>query len=322
MTFKERKQAFEQGLKRGENALLTFVGVEGFDVYNCSIPFTLKGRRRLYGRVERRAEWARSWVRLFEEEAPDRYRLVPGSMIYQLEDPFISLIQGELVLGGTHVMRTPEGYGPLYGYFYRGRDLEDLRYFATGPTNMKDIRLVPLPGGDIGLFSRPRGQAVRRAHGSESVVGFARIRSLDQLLPDVIEEAPMIEGMFGPGEWGGVNQAYLLDSGLIGIIGHKSYPDRGPDGTELAVYTNVAFVFDPEARAIVHEQIIATRASYPDHPAKRPGLADCAFASGVWLREDGRMDLYSGLGDTAQGRAVIEDPFAGFGRPADGNIAL
>ena len=35
------------------------------------------------------------------------------------------------------------------------------------------------------------------------------------------------------------------------------------------------------------------------------------FSSGIRLREDGRADLYSGIGDTAEGRIVIEDPFGG-----------
>ena len=40
MTVKEKKQRFEQGKKIYDSALLTFQGAEGFDVYNCSLPFT------------------------------------------------------------------------------------------------------------------------------------------------------------------------------------------------------------------------------------------------------------------------------------------
>ncbi|HML46344.1 MAG TPA: DUF1861 family protein [Clostridia bacterium] len=313
MTFKERKERFDRERPVGQSALLTFTGVDGFDVYNCSIPFCWEGKQYIYGRVERRAEWARSWVRLFERVAPDSYALVPGSMIYQLEDPYAACIGGEMVLGGTHVRMRSGNIDTVYGYFYKGRDLEDLVYFTTGPEGMKDIRLVELEDG-IGVFSRPRNAKVRAEYGSESVVGFAKIPDLAALTAEVIDNAPVVTNMFAHGEWGGCNQCYRLDSGYIGIIGHKSYPDKDADGNELAVYTNVAFVMDPKTNGIVHEAIIATRGSYPPAPAKRPKLLDCAFTSGIVMRPDGKADLYSGVGDTMEGRAVIEDPFKGFGR--------
>ena len=114
--------------------------------------------------------------------------------------------------------------------------------------------------------------------------------------------------MFAAGEWGGCNQCYLLDTGLIGIIGHKSYKT-----TELSVYVNVSFVFDPKTHKLLDEKIIATRNSYPQGPEKYPYLADCAFTAGIVMRQDGKADLYSGLGDTIIGRAVIDFPFEGFG---------
>ena len=50
-----------------------------------------KGKSYIYGRMERRSEWARSWVRLFEKTGKDDWTLVPDSMIYQLEDPYVAL---------------------------------------------------------------------------------------------------------------------------------------------------------------------------------------------------------------------------------------
>lgn len=303
MTFPEKKSLFEREWRGAESALLTFHGVEGYDVYNCSIPFAWQGGQYIFGRVERRAEWARSWTRLFEMTGPDEYTLVPHGMIYPLEDPFVSVIGGELVLGGTHVRMRGGRIDTLYGYFYKGKDLNDLYYFTTGPDGMKDIRLVETKEG-IGVFSRPRNEQVRAAHGSESAVGFTTIGDLSELTDDVVNNAPIITGMFAPGEWGGCNQCYALDGGLIGIIGHKSYPDG-----ELSVYTNVSMIFDPNENRVIDEKIIATRKSFPDAPAKRPQLNDCAFASGIVMRKGGKADLYSGLGDTAEGRVVIENPF-------------
>ena len=36
----------------------------------------------------------------------------------------------------------------------------------------------------------------------------------------------------------------------------------------------------------------------------------CAFTSGIVMRQDGKVDLYSGIGDTEVGRIVIDYPFA------------
>ena len=61
-------------------------------------------------------------------------------------------------------------------------------------------------------------------------------------------------------------------------------------------------------------KIIGARPCYPEGPAKRPDLVDVAFTSGVVMRSDGKVDLYSGIGDAEQRRIVIEYPFEGHGR--------
>ena len=129
------------------------------------------------------------------------------------------------------------------------------------------------------------------------------------LTADLIENAPAIGNLFGRGEWGGCNQCYLLKDGRIGVIGHKCYAEKDADGVEQAVYLNVAFLFDPETHQATEPQVIATRRSYPDAAAKLPNLKDCAFTSGIVLREDGKVDLYSGVGDTHEGRVTIDNPF-------------
>lgn len=313
----ERKADFEMARGRTDSVELYFEGdaVKGFDVYNCSIPFTWGGKRYIYGRVEKRSDWARSWVRLFEESAKDEFTLLPNSMIYQLEDPFVQNIGGEIVLGGTHVVYSKNNVHAFHGYFYRGNDLEDLRYFTTGPSNMKDIRLLETPQG-ICVFSRPRNEEIEKKYGSASVVGYAFIQSLDELDEKIIVNASVIPGLFGSGEWGGCNQCYFLDSGYIGIIGHKCF--LSDDTPQLSVYFSVSFVFDSEKNRILDEKIIATRSSYPKGPAKKPGLTDCTFTSGIVMRNDGKADLYGGLGDVSQGRVVIDYPFEGYGKIVGG----
>lgn len=314
MTASEMRRNFLSESKIYESVKLQFQDVDGYDVYNISIPFEWNGITYLFGRLERREEWARSWVRLFQETGPDQWKLVPDSMIYQLEDPFISLIDGTMVMGGTHVRYRkgePETY---YGYFYKGTDLHDLYYFTTGPDGMKDIRLVQMPDHQIGVFSRPRNEEIRRKYGSESVIGFTVINGLDELTAEVLENAPIIPNLFNENEWGGCNQAYYLENGKIGVIGHIAYNSTSPNGAHLQSYMNMSFVLDPFSLEASELKIIGTRSSYPDGPAKRPQLTDCAFSAGIVLRSDGRADLYSGIGDAETGRITIENPFQGHGR--------
>ncbi|MGM9647370.1 MAG: DUF1861 family protein [Eubacteriales bacterium] len=307
MNVKAKKELFEENKRIYESALLTFYGVEGFDVYNCSLPFTgVDGKRYIYGRVERPDEWANSVVRLFAETGKDTYALVENSMVYQLEDPFLQRIGGMLILGGTHVRKKRGGIDTYYGYFYRG-DETRMTYFTTGPDRMKDIRLIELPNGKIGLFSRPRNGTY--TGGAKAQIGYTVIDSLDELDAEVIDTAPYLADVIGAGEWGGVNQAYLLKSGKIGVIGHMSYDDHTADGQHLQVYVNTAFTVDPISRTASAVEIIGTKSCYPACAPKIPRLADCVFTTGILPREDGKVDLYSGVGDTAEGRIVIDDPF-------------
>lgn len=307
------KKEYEDTFIPQESVLIQFLGVDGYDVYNCSVPFLWNQKKYIYGRIERHNEWMRSWVGLFEEKEKDCYQLVKDSMIYQLEDPYVSIIHGELVLGGTHVQLKQGKLDTYRGYFYRGTDILDMYYFTTGPDRMKDIRLVELKDGRIGVFSRPRGEAVAKKYGTDAMIGFTIIDSLNELSPEVIEHAEGIPGLFEPGNWGGCNQAYLLSGGMLGIVGHVCCNYIDDNQVNQACYTNMSFVMNPETREIFDYQIIGTRKLFQPHPAKKVNLADCVFPSGIVMREDGKADLYSGLSDSAEGRIVIDYPFKNHG---------
>ncbi|HHV60497.1 MAG TPA: DUF1861 family protein [Clostridiaceae bacterium] len=313
MVLEKQKIQFEKTKKIFESTKLKFYGVDGWDVYNTSIPFEFEGDMYIYGRVEKRDEWAQSHARLFKKTGMDEWTWVPGSMMYPLEDPFISVINGTYVLGGTHVRYRKNAIDTFYAYFYSSNNPYNLRYFTTGPEYMKDIRLVQLPNNRIGVFSRHRKNEVTKKHGKEALVGFTIIDNLYELDEFVINTAPIIHNLFNDGEWGGFNQCYYLSSGHIGIIGHKSYETLNEEGNSLYVYVNMSFVFDYIYGKILDEKIIATRSCYPAGPAKKPYLVDCAFASGIVMRPDGKADLYSGIGDTEEGRVVIDYPFEGYG---------
>ena len=312
MNFIAQRKAFEAAHPVHDSAVLSFLGVEpGYDVYNCSIPFASGGRRYIFGRVEPHDKWACSHVRLFAETAPDTFEFVPGSRTLPLEDPFVQFIGEELVLGGTHVRKLAGEIDTYYCYFYRGRDPFSLDYFTTGPDYMKDIRLLGLPSGRIAVFTRPRDEATFRKYGTETVVGYVEIDSLDDLTPASLERAEVIDGLFQLGEWGGCNQAYLLRDGRIGLAAHKAVlgDETASNGERHQLYTNCAFVFDPATRRATPMEIIATDASYPAFEPKVPHLAHTTFTSGLVFRDDGKADLYSGLGDAHEGRVTIPAPF-------------
>lgn len=289
-----------------EAVLLTFQGVDGYDVYNASIPFEFSGTRYIFGRVERHGEWAASHIALFEETERDVFQRVPEFEMMPLEDPFVQWIGGELVLGGTKAVKEGGEVKTYFLEFFRGPDPFHLKPFTTGPDYMKDIRLIELPSGRIGFFSRPRSEEIRAKFGSEAVIGYAEVESLDALTPEAIAAAPAIAGLLGKDEWGGVNQCYLLADGRIGLAAHVATAGEvACNGIRFQHYCNAAFVYDPVSGTTTAPRIIATRGLYPPGEPKLPHLADCAFTSGFVFRPDGLVDVYSGVGDSAEGRITL-----------------
>ena len=91
------------------------------------------------------------------------------------------------------------------------------------------------------------------------------------------------------------------------------YDDHTPEGQHLQVYVNTAFLLDPVAGTVTDPVIIGTKGCYPPCKPKVPRLADCVFTTGILPRPDGKVDLFSGVGDAFEGRITIDDPFAGEG---------
>lgn len=309
---REMKAAFEANPPQVvESAVLQFEGIEkGYDVYNCSIPFAWRGTRYIFGRVEPHDKWASSRTMLFRESGKDRWARVLEFGTLELEDPYVQRIGGELVVGGTRVTKVAGTTVDYRGAFYRdhGKGPLQLEYFTTGPKMMKDIRLVEIEKGRIGVFTRPRGEDVRAKYGSESVIGYVEIASLDELTPEKIESAPVVEGIFGKDEWGGCNQAYLRPDGTILVAGHLCC--LGPaasNGQPRQVYCNAAFRFDPKTHAASHIRLVATRRMYPALDPKKPHLDDCVFTSGFEFLPDGQVDVYTGVGDAAEGRVRLAE---------------
>ena len=310
----DRKAAFERTCEKPlESAKLTFVGADGWDVYNCSIPFTWNGVRYIFGRLEKHEIWTQSHIALFRETAKDVWTKEPAFAELELEDPYVQTVKGELIVGGTFIRRDKDGKFLTYqGRFYRGKDPFSLVHFADGPDKMKDIRMTELPNGRIGVFSRPRGEEVRAKWGSEAVVGYAEIASLDEFTADLVQNAPIIPGLFGKDEWGGVNQAYALKDGRILAAAHLSCGGApATNGIPRQIYMNASFVFDPKTFTATEPKIVATRCFYPANEPKVPHLDDCVFTSGFVFRKDGLVDVYTGLCDADEARCAIRSEAIG-----------
>ena len=56
MKLAEQREIFEKEKRIYESCKVKFLGADGYDVYNPSIPFYWKGKRYIYGRIEKREE--------------------------------------------------------------------------------------------------------------------------------------------------------------------------------------------------------------------------------------------------------------------------
>lgn len=280
-----------------------FEGVGGKDTYNITAPFEMKGMRYIAGRVEPRDTELGSQT-LFFIEKDGTWVPAEDAPVFGLQDPFVAKINEEFIFGGVENFPHPKlKYPKGLGYrtvFYRGTNLRDLRKFAVGPDMMKDIRLVELEDGRIGVFTRPQGRI-----GGRGTIGFTILDSPDELSSADLMNAPLLKGQFMRSDWGGANEARKLPDGRIGIVGHIA--SRDTRGNKH--YYAMAFTLQPHTGGMSPLRIIAARNNFPPGPAKKPELADVIFPGGYTTNDDGTITLYAGLSDTEAGWVVLHDPF-------------
>jgi hypothetical protein len=283
---------------------LLFTGIGDKDVYNITAPFEDEGELVIAGRTESR-DSEHSCVYFFVERNGE---WVPreNSPVLELQDPFFTKIAGELVLGGVQIFPHPTKEGAL-GWrtvFYKGQSINSLKEFAKGPDGMKDLRLVELKDGSIGVLTRPQGDK-----GGRGKIGWTRISSLDELTIDVINDAPLIEGQFMDEQWGGANEPHLLANGLVGVLGHIASFDQ--EGNRH--YYPMAFALDPDTAEVSDITLICARKYFLPGPAKRPDLVDVVFSGGLVRNiDEGKAVLYAGISDAEAQRITIDDPFLGY----------
>lgn len=282
---------------------ITFSGVGERDVYNITAPFEDEGKLVIAGRVESR-DSEQSEVHFFVKK---NNVWIPreSTPVFTLQDPFVTKIAGELVLGGVEVFPHPTVENAMMWktVFYKGETISKLREFMIGPDGMKDLRIVELKDDSIGVFTRPQGEK-----GGRGKIGFVKVPTLDDLTIDVINEAPLLEGQFIDEEWGGGNEIHLLSNGLLGVLGHIASFDEESDRH----YYPMVFIFNPDTFEFTDMQIIAERANFLPGDTKRSDLKDVVFSGGLVRKSDGTADLYAGISDAEAQTIKVFDPFIPF----------
>lgn len=282
---------------------LTFTGVGDRDVYNITAPFEDEGELVIAGRVEAR-DTEHSEVYFFVNR-DGVWTPREGAPVFELQDPFVTRIGGELVLGGVEIFPHPMNEGAL-GWrtvFYKGSTIENLKLLFKGPDGMKDLRLAELKDGSIAVMTRPQGEK-----GGRGKIGFVRIASLEELTLDVIEEAPLLEEQFAEREWGGANELHILNNSHIGVLGHiASFDEEGNRH-----YYPMVFSLNPETGEHTEIQLIAIRDDFLAGASKRPDLVNVVFSGGLVRKEDGTAEFYAGISDAEAHRITIQDPFNQF----------
>ena len=279
---------------------LVFAGVGDRDVYNIAAPFAMDGRQIIAGRVECR-DMEHSETVLFAE-ANGAWQPIPSAPAFSgLQDPCVTFIGGEMVLGGVRFPVTvADGSVGWRMEFYRGTTLKNLRLFLVGPHKMKDIRMVELADERVGVFTRPQG-----AKGGRGKIGFFTADNLEAVTTTAMEDAPLFNGQCRDDEWLGANEAHCLGNDLLGVLGHIAYFDQ----QEHRHYYPMVFCVNPRTGQASPPEIIASRADFPPGPAKRPDLADVMFSGGLVRHGNGTATLYAGLSDTEAGQLLLADPF-------------
>jgi hypothetical protein len=250
---------------------------------------------------------------MFFEENGNVWKLVDEAPVLGLQDPFYSEdIQGYHLIGGVHIYHEDNDGTNYETYFYKYKKTllelfndnnQVVEPFAKGPKGMKDIRLIDLRNGKIGVFTRPQGN-----HAGLGKIGYVEISSLDQL-EEAIPMAKIIENQFHDNEWGGANELHLLNNGNIGVLGHLAHFDG-----EVRHYYAMAFIFDPKTRSHSHMEILTTADEFPPVKAKKDELGKVIFSGGLYRNQDGTADLYVGIGDVRAGKIRIRDPFIDYER--------
>lgn len=294
---------FNQDKIKYKSSKLIFNGVvKGKDIYNITAPFGDNGEHYIAGRVESRDSECSEVI--FFKKSESGWTAQTDIKSLPLQDPFVTRIGKELIIGGVEVFDDSLKPGTLNyrTVFYRGEAIHTLQRFTVGPDRMKDIRLLELPNNKILVMTRPQGEI-----GGRGKIGYTLLDSIDQLNMETILAAKLLNNQFIPDEWGGCNELHLLINSKIGVLSHIAKFDVKGNRH----YYSTAFCFDWESGAYSSMKIIAVRDNFEDGPAKRPDLRDVIFSGGL-LIENEEAQLYCGVSDAEGHMITIRNPFMSF----------
>lgn len=135
-TCNELLDTFYARLRQVSVEKLAFSGVGKRDVYNITAPFVHDGEEVILGRVEERdSEFSQVFF----------FTLCDGVWIprahthtYNLQDPCVTHIKGELIVGGVEVITAGDDPQKIVSWvtqFYRGYRIDSMRHFSSGLKN-------------------------------------------------------------------------------------------------------------------------------------------------------------------------------------------
>lgn len=236
---------------------------------------------------------------------------------FDLEDPFASNIDGEIVFGGVQVKKSLDNEGRVVSHWrtilYRGKTILELKPFFTGPKQMKDIRLIKRLDGKIGVYTRPRSPG-NEALGGDGQIGYREFESLDVLGESSassleIQNAPLLSFRFPKGRWGGVNHVQVLKDGKYQgwnlLLIHKAYKDNSLH------YCAGGLIHNPDTGQIVDLGTLVKRSDLPPGPwkeqEKNDYFKDVYFGTDLELK--GKIwEITGGMSDAESGAKEIENP--------------
>jgi len=188
--------------------------------------------------------------------------------------------------------------------FYKGSGLDNLTKVLVAPLNMKDVRLLQDKNG-IHIFTRPQGGVA-----GPGKIGYTFAKKFNEITTTMIKDAAILPNQFSATTWGGVNEAFVLKNGWLGILGHIATFSEG----DVRHYYGMTFAFNPRTKEATPLKIICERSDFKKGAAKRPDLVDVVFAGGLLRHEQELATLYVGLSDAEGHYALMEDPFIEYER--------
>ena len=238
---------------------------------------------------------------------------------FDLEDPFVTNFNDEIVFGGVQVDKSHGRRGQTVSNWrtvlFRGKTIPKLRPFFTGPEGMKDIRLIEKPDGKIGVYTRPRNPR-SESLGGKGQIGYTEFESLDHIENSDpssldIHNAPLLSSFrFPQGQWGGVNHVQTVPDGRYQgwnlALTHRAYRDT------VRHYSSDALLHDPTTGRIVDLGTLVKRSDLPPGPWKGQErsreLQDVFFGTELTLIDKYRARIIGGMSDEETGEAEIANP--------------